>query len=289
MFLSTGLISVTVFQTETQPTEPIQLKIVADTIPTEIEEPEMFVDYESDDTLSHRGYEVRKIDVSVPYDFPPEYGKRNSIEGTHVVVRQKGNTADFGGVYHPQGNFADFGLFDLLGNKSEQLIISLTAPRTGRHWVVNLTPEFRVLFDSADYDVGREDFSIIDIDKDGVHEICLPIVSFYGMEGLWSVSETPLPQIIFQYDAQQMKYLPANHLFVDYALRHLNPETESEIYEHHRFHVLLDYVYAGKENQGWVSFDKHYPSADKEVMKSRIKAVLKDDPVYKYIYKVRKR
>ena len=298
VFLSTALISVTVIQTETHHIDPIPLRAVPATTvapvksSTKPEDPQLFLDYEGEDKLFRQGYEVSKVDATVPWDYPDEHGKLTThlIDATHVIVKRYGHTiAEFDGVYHPVGNFADFGFFDLLGNKSEQLIISLTISRGGRHLVVSLEPQFRVLFDSADYDVGREEFSIIDIDKDGVHEICLRLVSFYGMEGLQSVGETPLPEIIFKYDAKRMKYLPANHLFAEYALRDLNPETEGEVYQHHRFDVLLDYVYAGKEKEGWASFDKYYPSPDKQVMRSRIKAVLKNDPVYKFIYKNRKR
>lgn len=239
---------------------------------SQFEEPWLF-DYSGEDKLFHQGYEVSRVeDTDTPY----------------VVLKRRGKTiAKFDGVYHPWGNSADFGLFDLLGDKSQQLIVSLTASRGGRHWVVSLQPTFRILFDSAEYGVGREEFLIRDIDKDGVFEILLPKVSFYGMDGLRSVSETPLPEIIFKYDATLDKYLPANHLFVDYALRHVSDESEKETYNHHRFNVLLDYVYAGKEEQGWASYDKYYPSPDKELMRTRIEAILKDDSVYKFFYECR--
>ncbi len=156
---------------------------------------------------------------------------------------------------------------------------------------MSLYPTFRVLFDAADYGVGREsaDWFPLDIDNDGVFEISLPKTSFYGMEGLQSVGETLLPEIVFKYDSKQMKYLPANHKFVDYAMRGWDPDKEKDTYQHHRFNYLLDCVFAGKEKEGWASFDKHYPSADKEKMRSRLKAILRNDPVYKYIYQQRKR
>ena len=288
VFLTIALISISIFKTETTHIDPVSVRIVPDTIPIpvetlpKIEDPEPFFDYLVDDTLFYHGYELKKVDVRVPWSCPESC----SIDATHVVLLRDGITiAEFDGVYHILGNLADFGFANLLGTSSEQLIISLTISRGGRHLIITLDPAFRVLFDSGDFDVGRETVSIVDIDKDGVQEICLPIVSYYGMEGLQSIGETPLPEIIFKYDAKRMKYLPANHLFVDYVFRHSNPENEKETYQHHRFNVLLDYIYAGKEKEGWVSFDKHYPSPDKEVMRSRIKAILKDDPVYKYIYK----
>jgi hypothetical protein len=98
------------------------------------------------------------------------------------------------------------------------------------------------------------------------------------------VSETPLTEIVFKYDAKRRRCLPANHLFPDYAVRGLNSESEKEIYQHRRFDVLLDYVFAGKEKEGWASFNEHYPSSDQEKMRRRINAILKNDPVYKFIY-----
>ena len=296
VFLSIALVSVAVFQTEIHQPDPIPLKVVPDLIlapeKPKVEDPEPFFDYEATDRLFLNGYEVRRVETRVPYEMPDEHGKLRTkmIDSAYVVVKKNGKTiAKFDGIDSPLGNGADFGLFDLLGSGSKQLIISLTISRGGAHWVVSLDPDFRVLFEAGDYNVGRETFSTVDVDKDGVQEICLPIVSYYGMEGLQSVGETPLPEIIFKYDAQQKKYLPANHLFVDYVLRGWTPETEKESYGHHRFNVLLDYVYAGKEKDGWASFDKYYPSPDKEVMKSRIKGMLKNDLVYRYIYKHRSR
>jgi hypothetical protein len=91
--------------------------------------------------------------------------------------------------------------------------------RGGRHWVASLSPTFQVLFDSGYYGVGREEFRVIDIDKDGIYEILLPVTAFYTMQDKMYIAEIPLPQIIFKYDPQAKKYFPANSLFQDYVLR----------------------------------------------------------------------
>ena len=296
IFFGTALISVWLFKTTTnhhpliQPSGPIS-PTAAPASPVSIsesEEPEPLDIFVEEDSLFHHGYEVRRMTKTIRDEHPGRHDE-HLFAASYAVLKRNGRTvATFDGVYHPAGNNADFGLYDLHGDKSKQLIVSLTVPRGGRHWIISLNPKFRVLFDSSEWDVGREEISVIDLDNDGVYEICLPIVSYYGMDGLWSVGETPLPEIVFKYDPKKQRYLPANHLFVDFALRGLRREPEEETYKHHRFNVLLQYVYAGKENEGWASFDKYYPSPDNETMRARLKLRLKADPVYGCIYQNRK-
>jgi hypothetical protein len=289
MFLTTGLASLWLFQTDTHRPHPVSVEVPPDIVPTPVaaipknELQEQFFDcVDRDDELFYEGYEVRRITETIMDEFTDR-----PMDVSYVVVKRHGKTiAKFDGVYYSMGNSAEFGLCNLLGDKARQLVIALTIPRGGRHWIVSLYPEFRVLFDSYDYGVGREleDSSAVDIDKDGVFEISLPKVSFYGLKGLQSVSETPLTEIVFKYDAKRMKYLPANHLFVDHALRTWNSDEEKDSYQYHRFNYLLDHVFAGKEKEGWASFNEHCPAEDKEQMRARIKAILRNDPVYKYIY-----
>jgi len=192
----------------------------------------------------------------------------------------------FDGVYFGLGNSTWLGLFDLFGNGSQQFIISQTAPRTGRHWVVSVSPTVRVLFDSFDYGVGREEFYVIDIDKDGVYEIVLPVTGFYEMMDQMYIGEIPLPEIIFKYDARAGKYLPANHLFLDYALYDIERDIKQLLpaddlnYLSRRLTILLRYVYAHKAKEGWDFFEREYQRPDKAEIKARIRLVLKRAPVY---------
>lgn len=259
------------------------------------EDPHQLTDiFVSSDRLSYYGYEVRRLKEKVRYEYPNEKGvtKSDLIEVSYAVVeRNRRRLAKFDGVYFGAGNATDFGLFALVGQNSKQLIVSQTIPRGGRHWVVSLSPEFRVLFDSGDYGVGREEFSVLDIDKDGVYEISLPVTAFYIMQDKMYIGEIPLPEIIFKYDAKVKKYFPANSLFQDYVLRgiendikKLNGKEESN-YLSTRLHIFLRYVYAQEENEAWSFFDREYGLPDKEEMKSRIKSILKDEAVYRYIHR----
>lgn len=266
--------------------------------PTPSEEyPQQLIDiFVDEDRLSYNGYDVLRLKKKVKYEYPNEKGeiKSDLIEVSYAVVKRSDQTlATFEGVYFGLGNSTDFGLFPLLGGDSKELIVSQTVPRGGRHWVISFSPDFHVLFDSVDYGVGREEFSVIDIDKDGRYEISLPATAFYSMQDVMYIAEIPLPEIVFKYDEGAKKYFPANQLFQEYALKRieddikkLNPD-EKRNYLSKRLAILLRYIYAGKEDEAWAFFDSEYRSSDKEEMKAKIKAVLEEDGVYRYLYRKR--
>lgn len=229
-----------------------------------------------DDTLLRRnGYELKTF-------------KKNDKEISYAALTRFGKeVGKFDGVYHPAGNSLDCGLYDLFGHESPLLIVSMTVFRGGRHWVARLDPEFRVLFDSNEYGVGREEFEVVDIDNDGIYEISLPVTAFYEMQDKMYIGEIPLPEIVFKYDPQQQKYLPANALYLDYAMRGLDAEMrkldQAGNYLSRRLRILLLYIYAGKETEGWAFFDAAYQQPDKVKIKATIQSVLNDQPVYKYL------
>jgi hypothetical protein len=242
----------------------------------------VFVDQGS---LTYGGYDVVKLRKKVRVEHKP-----GLTEVSYAVLKRNGRViAKFDGIYFGLGNATDFGLFSFLGGEAKQLVVSQTVPRDGRHWVVDLSPDARVIFDSGEYGVGREEFSVIDIDKDGVHEISMPVTEFYLFENMY-MAETPLPEIVFKYDRKAGKYFPANPAFQAYALRGVEDEIrrlhtdDQGRYLSHRLGIVLRYIYAGKEAEAWSFFDKEYRLPDKEVMKAKIKAVLKNEAVYKYLH-----
>lgn len=264
----------------------VQLGEVArDLIPPR-EEPRQLIDIFTDEhTLSYKGYEIRKLTEKVD-----DEGKLDLEVSYAVLMKNKRRLLKFAGVYFGMGNDTEFGLFDLLGQDAEQIIVSQTVPRGGRHWVVSVSPEVRVLFDSWDYGAGREEFYVIDIDKDGVYEIVLPVTAFYAMQDKMYIGEIPLPEIIFKYDAKARRYLPANDRFADYALHGIERDIEKlrseddSNYLSRRLRILLRYLYARKQREGWSFFARAYQRSDRKRIVARIRSVLKDDPVYNYLY-----
>jgi len=48
---------------------------------------------------------------------------------------------------------------------------------------------------------------------------------------------------------------------------------------------VLDYIFAGREQEAWTFYEQSYKLSDKKEIKTKIKAVLEDQPVYRFIYK----
>lgn len=251
------------------------------------------------DSLSYNGYNIIKLQKKVRQErFPLKQSQQGPrvvfYDVNYTVLKKAGRTvAEFDGFYYGMGNSNDFGLFPVLGGTTKQLLITQAAPRSGRHWIVDLASPFRVIFDSYDYRVGREDFNLVDIDGDGVYELLFIDPSFYMKFPGMTMAETPLPCAIFKYDKQARKYLPANHRFQDYVLKgiddqikQLKPDTGPG-YLPDRLDILLRYIYAGKKDEGWRFFDQEYQLADKAGVKAKVESVLKAHPFYKFIYSKR--
>jgi len=161
--------------------------------------------------------------------------------------------------------------------------------------VADFSREFKIIFDGQKFYVGREgnDMTISDLDGDGVQEIIVPITVFYGFQSWGSVSETPLPDIIFKYEAGKREYLPANPHFkecllqdieaADKSLRALNEQPSLG----QLMSVALDYVFVGEELKGWQFFDEMCKLPDKAKIKAAMQKELNEHPVYRYVYKRR--
>ena len=244
-----------------------------------------------EDSIAYNGYEIVKLKKEVDYRdaCSPEYRNKPCIIPVFytVIMREGRILAEFDDYYFSLGNGNDFALYPLLGGEAKQLFISQTAPRSGRHYVVELTSKPRVIFDSSDYEVGREEVEILDLDNDGVYEISLAVTAFYMVYGV-SMAETPLPQVIFKYDLKAEKYLPANHIFQSNLLKdieetknHRSKDARSDVGRN--LAILLDYIYAGKEEEGWAFFELEYNLPDKVTVKSDTLRVLRKAPAYRYI------
>lgn len=241
-------------------------------------------------SLTLNGYEVSRREKTVPFtDTDEKDSPTFMLDADYVVLKRRGRVvAKFDGMESGVGVATEFGAFPFLGGGARQLAVSLTVPRGGRHWVVDLSSARpRVIFDSLTYGVGREELSVIDLDKDGTYELSMPVTAFYMFENM-SMAETPLPEIIFKYDARARSYLPANQLFPEYALRGIDEDIKAlkpddAAYMSKRLDILLRYVYAGREREGWDFFERAYERADRDALKKEIASELSRESVYRFL------
>lgn len=248
-------------------------------------------------TLTYRGYVVQKLNKKVRMDIPPEYGPSSLVNVSYATISRRGKViATFdAGVYFGLGNATKMGFFSVLDNGRSQLIISQDVPKGGRQWVVDFAKGANVIFDGQKFGVGREgdDLSISDRDGDGIYEIEASITDFYGFEkSRLTTAETPLPGIVFKFDGEQERYLPANPLFRDCLLKDIEEaekkfrsESEHEVRLGDLMSVVLDYIFVGEEQRGWKFFEETCKLPDKAKIKSDMQDLLKAHPVYRYIYK----
>jgi hypothetical protein len=250
---------------------------------------DFFVD---DDRLSYLGYEVVKLEKKVKDEYPSEINSPpRMIDVSYAVLKKKGRVlAKFEGVYFGMGNVTQFGLFPFLGGETKQLVVSQIIPRNGRHWIVSLSPAVRVIYDSAEYGLGREEMTVLDIDKDGAYEISQELKTFVFFEDI-TYGATHIIDIVLKYDEKAKKYVPASHIFRDYTLAgmtdrpvNLNRADEKALAsEVLRF--MLPYIYAGRRGEAWDYYNREYTLPNKEELKAKIMAALRDDAVYNYIYR----
>jgi len=242
------------------------------------------------DSSSFNGYEIIRL-----YKTVHDKVTRSDIPVSYAILRSGARTiATFEGVYFGLGNDTRFGFASLLGAETRQLLVSQTIPHHGRHWIVDLSSKATTVFDSKEWDLGQEDVCIHDFDGDGVQEISLAVTSFWGF-GAMSMAESPMPCVVFKYDATARKYMPDKAAFagalssIDEDAQRIDPDENPRggsngPYLAMRLDVFLRYAYAGRENDGWSFFDETYNLNDKEDVKRGIKRILETEPVYRYVY-----
>lgn len=243
------------------------------------------------DRLLYRGYELVKLKKKVREEYPPAMKSRpQMIDVSYAVLKKNGRTlATFDGVTFSLGNTNEFGLFPFLGGETKHLLISQTIPRGGRHWIVSVSPDFRIIYDGGAYGLGREEMAVLDLDNDGVYEITQELTRFVFFAGI-TRGATHLVDIAFKYDEKAKEYLPASHVFQDYTLSSVKDKSVLDRRDERTlaFDVLrfmLPYIYAGKRDEAWEFYEREYTFPDKKELKAKVMAALEADAVYKFIYR----
>ncbi len=239
-------------------------------------------------TINHNGY---RISSSVP----------KSMNHSVVTIKKGGKTL----AVHREGIAQSYGskveLISLLNSAEKQLVVSQYTG--GNHcctvyWIYDLTPRFRLLFQSKDFEtVGYNEVQKLfqNIDRDRDLEIVDNSPAFHYFDNLAFVS-SPSPRLIFDYDRRTRKFVLANRRFDKYLLREQRKEivrtrglvdSNSSQYLVNTFGIFLDFVYAGKLQDGWKYYhDEKGRSNLGQFFHSDaiIRQTLDGDPGYRSIY-----
>ncbi len=262
-------------------------KIDAETVSDKNEEISIEENFVDNDSLIFEAYKISRVKVK-----KTDLETAEKAEIFDALLTKNGKQiAKFEGVFYPAGNQMDFGLFSFLGEKTKQLIIVDTSNRYERDWIVDFSPNYSVLFDTADY--GTQGLRRIDFDDDGTYEITS--VRIYDIISFPSAYR-PSVNIIFHYDKQAGKFLPASNKFSEFTLKDIDDRLKrfnesDKKYFHDVLEITLTYLLAGQEEKAWDFFDKNFASADlsfekvenKAETKKKIQASLNNDPIYKFI------
>ena len=277
-----------------QPAPSAEVQLTPSSTPSNKFPESVAIAYTEKDSLSYKGFEVNKRYKMVEFEGVP-----NPERNSYAILMKNGKVLKrFEGLDYPLGNLTDFGLFSFLGGDDKQLVVEQSIHKGWRHWIVDLSSEARIIFDSSDYGVSYE-LNPIDIDGDGTYEFLKTIATFDYFDGLCHAC-SPLIPIVFKYDAKEKKYLPANQIFQEYALDGID-EYKAKVELVNKalkpadlgdrmkaleavLEVSLRYIYAGKESDGWAFYDREYKLPDREETKLKIRKELEDDPVYKFLY-----
>ena len=248
--------------------------------------------YLETDSLKLNGYLIKKVKVKKYYEILNE-----NIDVIDTVITKNGKQiAKFDGVLYPLGNQMDFALFSFFDQPNEQLVIVDSTNRYEEVWIVDLSKDFKILFNSSDYGIVSGGLTRIDFDEDGIYEITLAnIDDIFG----FATAFRPSNSIIFQYDKKLRKFLPASHKLQEYTLDKIEEQIQKfKDDEKKEFSDVLEitfrYFYAGKDDEGWKFFDENFlpdkntytiKVEDKEQAREEIKKALNENPVYQFIKK----
>lgn len=246
------------------------------------------VQAEAQKTIDYLGYRI-----SIPLPKAKIYS---------VVTIKKGRKTL---AVHREGLALDYGssakLISLFGSRKKQLVISQYTG--GNHccnpyWIYELTPKFRLLFRSKDFEtIGNSDSQKLfqNVDHDADMEIVDNTRAFHYFDDLAFVS-SPVPKLIFDYNHRTKKFELANRKFQSFLIgdiqKWISNANDVKDSDHNQFAVwmftiFLDYVYAGKKDEG-LKFYYRNEKLKQLRLAHRWKAVnkvLKSEPAYRELYR----
>lgn len=227
---------------------------------------------------------------------------RSDPATSETIVTIKKNNKTLVTISNEESGVAttEIGLFPFLGGEAKQLIVMQYtggAHCCSLYKVYELGPRLQLIFDGEDYDSVGNTLSPKDIDGDGRYELIQSVMTFdyFHMSHAYSI----FPTAVFSYNEKKHKYLPANRRYSGYVLEGLDEDLKNletarskndpdnimtrEEYLSAVLQVMMKYIYAGKEAEGWAFFDREYKLYNETEVRADIKNALASEPVYRSI------
>jgi hypothetical protein len=256
-------------------------------IPDQFSEPigDVSVSYSDVGRLSYASYEISKAVRKLK---APNLRGYTEVEYA-ILMKGTKRVATFDGRPE-QLSEVRFGLFSFLGGAAKQLVVEQTSNKYWRYWIVNLVPNFEIIYDSGKYDLVFE-LRTIDADKDGPLELVQGLGSFWYILG--DNVTSPRQPIILKYHPSIRKYIPANKQFQTFVLQDIDQrigkgrEIKQNMNNSSCYAAIIDvtlrYLYAGKPKEAWAFFEREYNQSDKREQEVALKKLVNKDSVYKAI------
>lgn len=194
--------------------------------------------------------------------------------------------------------------FPLLGGDKKQIVIE---EYTGDvfcctyNYVLQAGDSLDVLYSSTQYPVG---FGLVpeDFDGDGVYELVTTLTRFDNFLNL-PHDVSPSTRVVFRYDPKVGRYVVGNREFASVVLEDV--EKDKQIVEDLRaqrkagvspkgewqsqyigavLNVALAYIYAGRQQDGWIYLVGKYDLNDREVLIANLRYYLMRCPIFRSVY-----
>lgn len=197
-----------------------------------------------------------------------------------------------------------FASFPLLGGDQKQIVIE---EYTGDvfcctyNYVLRAGDSLDVLYSSTQYPVG---FGLVpeDFNGDGVYELVTTLTRFDNFLNL-PHDVSPATRVVFRFDAKAGRYAVGNREFADVILEDVekDKETVEELRAQRKagavpkgawqsqytgavLNVALAYIYAGRQQDGWIYLLGKYDLDDREVVIANLRYYLMRCPIFRSIY-----
>ena len=167
------------------------------------------------------------------------------------------------------------GLFSFLGENTKQLILeqySGGASCCYSYKIYELIPTMRLIFYDKEYVDAyalRGALRPVDFHEKGKYDIIMGVGRFKGFDTLCQAC-SPVPYVVFSYDSKREKFVVSNKKFSNYILRNIekdihafeeidiNIDKYNDDYLSKILTIILNYIYAGKEEEGWLFYNSRF-------------------------------